>query len=222
MPYKSLKQHLEFIDNFLTPLEKNVLFYILFIVALSLFIRLYGFTPSPQPGTPSPDTIALALANDYIPTYDLNSVNYEQLLYITGIGPATANAILAYQRENGFTAVDDLKKITGIGERRFQNLRKYFMIGDNPPERTLSDSQNLPTATNTPEKKRVSSHRIDINTASVEELVTLHRIGAVKAQAIVDYRKTHGRFTKIEDITKVKGIGNKTFETIKENIFIGN
>ena len=59
--------------------------------------------------------------------------------------------------------------------------------------------------------------KIDINKASIEQLDSLKGIGHSKAVAIIEYRKQHP-FTKIEDIMKVKGIGKKLFEKIKEEI----
>ncbi len=49
---------------------------------------------------------------------------------------------------------------------------------------------------------------VDINTASVKELVTLKGIGEKKAKAIVEYRNTIKCFKSIEEIKKVKGIGD--------------
>lgn len=65
------------------------------------------------------------------------------------------------------------------------------------------------------------AEKIDINSASVKELQTLPQIGAVVAQRIVDYREKNGKFSKIEDIMKVKGIGEKTFLKIKPLITVG-
>ncbi len=62
--------------------------------------------------------------------------------------------------------------------------------------------------------------KININTASAKELLKLSQIGEKKAEAIVAYRDEHGPFAKIEDITKVKGIGGKIFEKIKDHITI--
>ncbi len=63
--------------------------------------------------------------------------------------------------------------------------------------------------------------KIDINSASVQELQKLPQIGAAVAQRIVDYREKHGKFAKIEEIMKVKGIGEKTFLKIKPLITVG-
>lgn len=61
---------------------------------------------------------------------------------------------------------------------------------------------------------------ININTATVEEFDTLPGIGAVKAQAIVDYREVNGFFQTKEEIMNVSGIGLVTFENIKDSITI--
>ncbi|MFQ5965803.1 MAG: ComEA family DNA-binding protein [Candidatus Scalinduaceae bacterium] len=60
--------------------------------------------------------------------------------------------------------------------------------------------------------------KININTATKEELSSLKGIGKIKAETIVAYRENHGHFTKIEDIKNVKGIGDKIFEKIKNHI----
>lgn len=62
--------------------------------------------------------------------------------------------------------------------------------------------------------------KVNINSASTEELATLKGIGKVKAEAIVAYRSTNGDFKTVEDLTKVKGIGNKIFENIKDDISV--
>lgn len=59
--------------------------------------------------------------------------------------------------------------------------------------------------------------KININTATMQELHSLKGIGHTKAVAIMEYRKKHP-LKKIEDIMKVKGIGVKTFEKIKDEI----
>jgi competence protein ComEA len=69
-----------------------------------------------------------------------------------------------------------------------------------------------------PSHSATQSNKININTACAKELVKLKRIDPVLAERIIKYRQGHGSFQKIEDIMKVKGIGKKTFNTIKNKI----
>lgn len=62
---------------------------------------------------------------------------------------------------------------------------------------------------------------VDINHADAETLAAeLTGVGAAKAQAIVAYRETNGPFRRVDDLTKVKGIGVKTVEKNRSNLVI--
>lgn len=63
------------------------------------------------------------------------------------------------------------------------------------------------------------SQLVNINTASIDELMTLTGIGNVKATAIINYREIT-KFTKIEDILNVSGFGQSLFDKIKNNITV--
>ncbi len=60
--------------------------------------------------------------------------------------------------------------------------------------------------------------RLNINTATAEELAALERIGPAMAARIVRYREEHGPFQAIEQVQRVKGIGPKTFARIRDRI----
>jgi competence protein ComEA len=61
--------------------------------------------------------------------------------------------------------------------------------------------------------------RVNLNSASVDELARLPGIGAAKARAIVEYRSEEP-FRKPEDLRKVKGIGDKLYERVKDQITV--
>lgn len=62
--------------------------------------------------------------------------------------------------------------------------------------------------------------KVNINTASAEELQTLTGIGEKKAQAIIDYRTQNGNFQSIDQLTEVDGFGEKTVEKLRDSITI--
>lgn len=61
---------------------------------------------------------------------------------------------------------------------------------------------------------------VNINTADQTKLISLPGIGSVKAAAIIDYRTEHGSFEAPDDLTKVKGIGAKTLEKLRDQISV--
>ena len=62
--------------------------------------------------------------------------------------------------------------------------------------------------------------KINLNSATESELQTLPGIGPSKAMAILEYRETNGSFKTIEDLMEISGIGEKTFEKLKEYITV--
>lgn len=67
-------------------------------------------------------------------------------------------------------------------------------------------------------KEQEESARVNLNTADAETLMTLTGIGQSKADAILAWREENGGFSSIEDILKVQGIKEGTFQKIKDNI----
>jgi len=66
-----------------------------------------------------------------------------------------------------------------------------------------------------------AADRINLNSASVEQLQTLSGIGAQTAAAIAAYRDEHGLFATVDDLIRVKGIGQKKLDSIREAIEVG-
>jgi len=67
-----------------------------------------------------------------------------------------------------------------------------------------------------------ASDKIDLNTASAVQLQELHGIGAKTAAAIVAYREAHGAFKSVDDLTHVKGIGEKKLSKLEDDIEVSD
>jgi competence protein ComEA len=68
--------------------------------------------------------------------------------------------------------------------------------------------------------KAVSTEKVNLNTASPEQLQTLPGVGPAMAKKIVEHRSKIGKFTKIDEILNVKGIGEKKFQKMKDRLVV--
>lgn len=76
--------------------------------------------------------------------FDLNSVSYDELLGIKGIGPALAERILDHRARKGhFRSVDELLEIRGIGEKTFSRFKNRFTLAP-PPSPVVNSSRPSP------------------------------------------------------------------------------
>ncbi|CAM3932176.1 ComEA family DNA-binding protein [Pseudoalteromonas byunsanensis] len=77
-----------------------------------------------------------------------------------------------------------------------------FGLNCNASAQELNDSTRVTIVDHT-------THLVDINSASIDELAKLPGVGQKKAQAIIDYRQTNGRFVDLDALQQVKGIGSR-------------
>jgi len=62
---------------------------------------------------------------------------------------------------------------------------------------------------------------VDLNQATAQELTTLPGIGEAMAKRILDFREANGPFKRVEDLMKIKGIGEKSFEKLRPHVRVG-
>ena len=118
-----------------------------------------------------------------------------------------------------FDAIEAAGGLTEAAVTKPLNLAAFLEDGQKVwvPQATATPIPGIPSA----ERASGVEVLVNINTASQNQLEELPEIGPVTAQRIIAYRETNGPFLKIEDIQKVEGIGQATFEKIKDLITVG-
>jgi competence protein ComEA len=159
---------------------------------------------------------------------NVNTATLAELEELPGIGPAIAKQIIDNRPHK---SIDDLDKIKGLGKTKIAAIRDMVVFSDPTPatipgtpktkiaeKPATKPAMSKSAATSTPKAKTATKpgQRVNLNTASKEELDALPGIGTVLSQAIVDGRP----FKTIEDIMKVKGIKQVEFGKIKDMITV--
>ncbi len=152
---------------------------------------------------------------------DLNSAAFDELIQIKGIGEATANNILKYRNEHGiFSSVDELDDVDGIGQASIDKWRDYLYVDESVLTVESTILNRIIIDINEDIVSEVKNNGlININTATIEELMSLDGIGEVTAEKIYNYAREKG-FTSVDDIINIDGIGEKKLERLRSYICV--
>ena len=174
------------------------------IAAASFFLYTGDEENIPAPPPPAPKKIAV---------------------YVSG--QVKTPAVVTLEDTGNLRAVDAVNAVGGLTEladAEFVNLAEPVFDGQHVhiPTKEIF-LQEIPTAAAAPAKSgsfAQAGNLININTASESELQQIRGIGPVIAGRIVEYRQQNGAFQSIDEIKKVRGIGNKTFEKMRDTITV--
>jgi competence protein ComEA len=158
---------------------------------------------------------------------DLNTADEKTIETLPGIGKTTAQAIIAGRP---YKSIEDLKRVKGMSDKKISAIKDMVTVGGTS---AATAPGAVPSASEVKQKasaaqqagtekvektksKLAAGQHVNINTATKEELDALPGIGPKKAQAIIDGRP----YNAPEDIMKVKGIKQKTYDKIKDLITV--
>lgn len=172
-----------------------------------------------------------------------NNIKSDWFIYVTG-AVKTPGVYKLSEDSRIFQAIDAAGGFTSKADRASINLAERLMDGmhihiaqKGAAQKTPAQPQQLIRIPGVQENNIISlqpvqvsqvskrannanNNLIDINNASVEELQKLNGIGPALAKRIIEYRQSHGKFTKPDDLIQVKGIGPAKLKKMKDQILI--
>ena len=122
----------------------------------------------------------------------------------------------------GGVMVETERTVVAPAARRETGVGESTPVQTPEPAASSMPLEALEPAENTDAPVRsLGGALLDLNSATLEELQTLPHIGPVLAQRIVDYRTEHGGFQSVSELMEIKGIGEKIYEAIAEQVKAG-
>lgn len=156
-----------------------------------------------------------------------NAAVEEKIMIIVDVAGAVKKPSVVELPEGSrvFEAIEKAGGLTGDADLSTTNQAEILTDGQKiyiPTKHELEESQAGASSSGMAERSSgaAQSKRININTADSQTLQQLRGIGPATADKIINYRKENGKFKTIEDLKNVSGIGDKTFEKLKDKITI--
>ena len=132
-----------------------------------------------------------------------------------------------YELESGDRIVDAIEAAGGMTEEAAADwLNQAELLSDGqkvyvPDREEALSMEDMPAGGGAEgEASAETEGKVNLNTASKEELMTLAGIGETRAESILAYRREHGKFQSIEEIQQVEGIKSGIYSRIKDKIMI--
>ena len=197
------------------------------LIAFILVFNPFSHTPEPPiSGTletiqnPIPNTLPIEESTEPNPT----SSNESASVIVDVKGQVKTPGV--YTLPTGSRVLDAVQRAGGLlqtAEEKALNLASKLvdeMVIYVPAIGEIEEPTLFPVSPSSPSKDKTQSTIVNINSADETTLMTLSGIGPSKAKAILTYREEKGSFKSIDEIKEVTGIGDSTFENIKDFISV--
>ncbi|MBQ9375498.1 MAG: helix-hairpin-helix domain-containing protein [Ruminococcus sp.] len=163
-------------------------------------------------------TTTRPVANFYV---DVNDVTKEQLLMIDGLGDSLVDRIIAYRQSVGVIRdMEELLLVEGIGDAKLETLKLYLYVSDiYRITTTTTTTKPVVIITNTKAKTNAIC-KVNINTASADEIARCLCISDEIAQGVIEIRNRIGHYSNSLELLYVDGFTKKMHAALKDYILL--
>ncbi|XP_070367883.1 endonuclease/exonuclease/phosphatase family domain-containing protein 1 isoform X1 [Equus asinus] len=156
---------------------------------------------------------------------NINTATEEELMTLPGVTRAVARSIVEYREYiGGFKKVEDLALVSGVGATKLEQVKFEICVSSKG-----SSAQHSPSSLRRDLLAEQQPHhlatavpltpRVNINTATPAQLMSVRGLTEKMAASIVDYRREHGPFRSVEDLVRMGGINAAFLDRIRHQVF---
>ncbi|XP_063465050.1 endonuclease/exonuclease/phosphatase family domain-containing protein 1 isoform X2 [Symphalangus syndactylus] len=156
---------------------------------------------------------------------NINTATEEELMTLPGVTRAVARSIVEYREYiGGFKKVEDLALVSGVGATKLEQVKFEICVSSKG-----SSAQHSPSSLRRDLLAEQQPHhlatavpltpRVNINTATPAQLMSVRGLSEKMALSIVDFRREHGPFRSVEDLVRMDGINATFLDRIRHQVF---
>uniref|UniRef100_A0A8I3XCW6 Endonuclease/exonuclease/phosphatase family domain-containing protein 1 n=1 Tax=Callithrix jacchus TaxID=9483 RepID=A0A8I3XCW6_CALJA len=156
---------------------------------------------------------------------NINTATEEELMTLPGVTRAVARSIVEYREYiGGFKKVEDLALVSGVGATKLEQVKFEICVSSKG-----SSAQHSPSSLRRDLLAEQQPHhlatavpltpRVNINTATPAQLMSVRGLSEKMALSIVDFRREHGPFRSVEDLVRMDGINAAFLDRIRHQVF---
>lgn len=146
---------------------------------------------------------------------NINTATEEELMTLPGVNRGVAQNIVEYREcIGGFKKVEDLALVSGIGATKLEAIKLEICVS------SKCGSSNHSPSSLRKEHEHLPCTGVNINTATMPQLMSVRGITEKIAKNIVDFRAVHGPFKSIEDLVKVSSVNSSLLDRIRFQVFV--
>ncbi|KAG9463986.1 hypothetical protein GDO78_020692 [Eleutherodactylus coqui] len=152
---------------------------------------------------------------------NINTATEEELMTLPGVGRQVAQNIVEYREYiGGFKKVEDLALVSGVGAAKLEQVKFEICVSSKSGSAQHSPNSLRKDMECGHHSGHLSATRININTATAAQLMTLRGLTEEMAQDIVLYRTQHGPLKSIEDLVKVDSVTISLLDKVRHQVYV--
>lgn len=153
---------------------------------------------------------------------NINTVKAKELIEKLGMPACDAYSITGYRNKNGrFVALEELLEVKMITPWKFNKYKDRITIGEDDDAEESNPVVSEPVPEETTMREDAFGGKLNVNTATVEEICAATGMGVQTAQAIVWYRNKNGPFTELTDLLNIQRFGKGCMKTYGDMLTVG-